>query len=166
MHRKWKKTNFQKLRFLQLYFSSKTWNIPKILNFYSLYSNTYFIHKTEVTATIIWNWPYTKILCVTFCEEYMWNIVIVCQIEEELLYRNHFCTDRQTDSHGETSIPPQLRWRGYTILFSMWRNRWKMTPWTSKFHRGSHFFTTFGSKFNIKIFFLFSVHFSKLSSRH
>ena len=31
--------------------------------------------------------------------------------------------DRQTASHGETSILPQLRWRGYTNLFAMWRNR-------------------------------------------
>ena len=48
-------------------------------------------------------------------------------MEEELWYRNQFFTDgqtdRQTDSHGETSIPPQLRWRGYTNLFSMWKNR-------------------------------------------
>ena len=36
--------------------------------------------------------------------------------------------NRQTDSYGETSIPLQLRWRRYTNLFSMWRNRWKMTP--------------------------------------
>ena len=45
----------------------------------------------------------------------------------------HRRTDRWTDrdSHGETSIPSQLRWRGYINLFSMWRNRWKMTPWRS-----------------------------------
>ena len=36
--------------------------------------------------------------------------------------------ERQTDSRGETRIPPQLRCQGYTNLFSMWRNRWKMTP--------------------------------------
>ena len=70
------------------------------------------------------------------------------------MYRNHFFTDGQTDgqtdSHGETSIPPQLHWQGYTNLFSMWRYRWKITPWKSKFHLGSHFFTTCGSKFNIK----------------
>ena len=53
-------------------------------------------------------------------------------MKEDLWYRNRFFTDvqtdrwtdRQTDSHGETSIiPPQLRWRGYTNLFSMWKNR-------------------------------------------
>ena len=83
---------------------------------------------------------------------YMWMIIIVCRIEAELLYRSHFFTDRQTEwQRDETSIPPQLRWRGYTNLFSMWRNRWKMTPWRSKFHGGSHFFTTFGSRFNVKI---------------
>ena len=85
---------------------------------------------------------------------YMWSIIITCQMKEELLYRKHFFTDRQmgrqTGSHGETSIPPQLSWRGYTNLFSIWRNRWKMTPWKSKFHGGSHFFTTFGSKFNVE----------------
>ena len=45
----------------------------------------------------------------------------------------------QTDSHGETSTPSQLRWRGYTNLFSMCRNRWKITPWMSKFHDGVTF---------------------------
>ena len=59
--------------------------------------------------------------------------------------------DRHTDSYGETSIPPQLRWRGYTNLFWMWRNRWKMTPLEVKNSWGSHFFTTCGSKFNVKI---------------
>ena len=70
------------------------------------------------------------------------------------MYRNHFLTDGQTDgqtdSYGKTSIPPKLHCLGYTNLFSMWRNRWKMTPWKSKFHGGSHFFTTCGSKFNVK----------------
>ena len=43
--------------------------------------------------------------------------------------KNHFSqTDRQTDSHGESRIHPQLRWRGYTNLFSMWRIRWKIIP--------------------------------------
>ena len=85
---------------------------------------------------------------------YMWSIITVCQKEEELLYRNLFRQmDRQTCSYGETSIPPQLRWRGYTNLFSIWRNRWKMTPppWRLTFHGVSHFFTTCGSKFNVKM---------------
>ena len=86
---------------------------------------------------------------------YMWSIIIVCQIEEELWYRNHLFTDGQTDgqadSHGETSIPTPLRCRGYTNLFSMWRNRWKMTPLEVKISWGSHFFKTSGSIFNVKI---------------
>ena len=49
-------------------------------------------------------------------------------------------TDRQTDIHGETSIPPQLRWQGYTNLFSMWRNRRKMTPLVVKISRGESLF--------------------------
>ena len=49
-------------------------------------------------------------------------------------------TDRQTDSYGETSIPPQLSWRGYTNLFSMWRNRWKMTPLEVKISWGESLF--------------------------
>ena len=48
-------------------------------------------------------------------------------------------TDKQTNWHGETSIPPKLRWRGYTNSFSMFRNRWKMTPWRLKFHGGVTF---------------------------
>ena len=71
---------------------------------------------------------------------YMWSIIIACQMEEELLYRNHFFTDGQTDSYGETSIPPQLRWRRYTSLFSMWRNRWKMTPLEVKISWGESLF--------------------------
>ena len=46
-------------------------------------------------------------------------------VQKTLFHRR---TDRWEDSHGESSIPPQLRWRGYTNLFSIWRYRWKMTP--------------------------------------
>ena len=49
-------------------------------------------------------------------------------------------TDRQTDSYYETSIPPQLRWRGYINLFSMLRNRWKITPLEVKISWGESLF--------------------------
>ena len=35
----------------------------------------------------------------------MWSIIIVCQMEEELLYRNHFFTDRQTDRQAAMVKP-------------------------------------------------------------
>ena len=69
-------------------------------------------------------------------------------VQKPLFHRR---TDRWTDSYGEPSIPPQLRWRGYPNLFSMWRNRWKMTPLEVKISWGSHFFTICGSKFYVKI---------------
>ena len=50
--------------------------------------------------------------------QHMCEVASLCVKWKELLYRNHFFTDGetygQTDSHGETRIPPQLRWRGYT----------------------------------------------------
>ena len=87
----------------------------------------------------------------------MWSIIIVCQTEEELLYRNHFFTDGQTD--GQTDR--QLWWNQYTsttslagvykLIFNVEKSLKNDPPWKSKFHGGSHFFTTCGSKFNVKI---------------
>ena len=50
--------------------------------------------------------------------------------------------DRQTDSHGETSIPPQLRWWGIQTNFQCGEIVEKWPPWRSKFHGRNNFFTT------------------------
>ena len=52
---------------------------------------------------------------------YMWSIIIICQMEEELWYRNHFFTDRQT--HGQTNGI------GETEKYMVWKeNPYRSSP--------------------------------------
>ena len=67
----------------------------------------------------------------------------------------HRQTDRQMDRQTAMVKPVYLHnfvGGGYTNLFSIWRNRWKMTPLEVQISWGIHFFTTFGPKFNVKMF--------------
>ena len=60
--------------------------------------------------------------------------------------------DRQSDRYGETSIPPSTSLAGvYKLIFNVEKSLKNDPPWKSKIHGGSHFFTTCGSKFNVKI---------------
>ena len=56
---------------------------------------TFDLLTRKSLGAIFWSW-----------EIHLWSIIIVCQKERELSCGNHFSTDRQTDSYGETSIPP------------------------------------------------------------
>ena len=79
-------------------------------------------------------------------------------MEEELLYRNHFFTgrtDRWTDRQKAMVKPVYLHnfvGGGIQTYFQCGEIVEKWPPWKSKFHGGSHFFTTCGSKFNVKKF--------------
>ena len=107
-------------------------------------------------------WPFdlkSQEVLLRSSSTYMWSIIIVCQMEEELWYRNHFFTDGQT--HGQTARQP--RWKQFTSTTSLagvYKRIFNVgkslknappPPWRSIFHGGSNFFTTFGSKFNTKI---------------
>ena len=72
-------------------------------------------------------------------------------IQKPLFHRR---ADRQTETDRQpwwNQFTSNLLWRGHTNSFSMWRNRWKMTPLEVKILWGSHFFTAFGSKCYVKI---------------
>ena len=63
-------------------------------------------------------------------------------------------TDRQIDRQPAIVKPVYLHnFVGGSIqtYFQFGEIFEKRPPWRSKFHGGSHFFTTFGSKFNVKI---------------
>ena len=109
-------------------------------------------------------WPFdpksTEVLLRSM-QTYMWSIIIVCQMEEELWYRNHFFTDGQTD--GQTCIQ---RDRQTAVVKTEYLHNFvgggmqtyfqcgeivEKLPLEVKISWGSNFFTTFGSKFNVKI---------------
>ena len=68
-------------------------------------------------------------------------------IVQKPLFHRRTDMDRQTDSYGKSSIPPQLRVQTY---FQCGEIVEKWPPWKSKFHGGSHFFTICGSKLMLK----------------
>ena len=79
-------------------------------------------------------------------------------MEEELLYRNHFFTDGQTNGQTdrETAMVKPVYLHnfvggGIQTYFQCGEIVEKLPPLRSNFHGGSHFFTTCGSKFNVKI---------------
>ena len=62
-----------KITVFTIFYSLKTWNIPKILEF--LLFVPFYITYTQNRGngnSIIWTCPYTKILYITFFEEYIW----------------------------------------------------------------------------------------------
>ena len=81
---------------------------------------------------------------------YMWSNIIVCQMEEELLYRKHFFTDGQTDgqtdwqAYGQTSIVKPVYLHNFVggdiqTFFNVEKSLKKWPPWRSKFHLGVTF---------------------------
>ena len=113
-------------------------------------------NKFKVQIWPLTFWPKSTEVLLGSRSTYIRSIIIVCQMEEELLYRNHFFTDGQTDgqtdSYGETSMYLHKCIGGGTqTYFQCGEIVEKWPPWMSKFHGGSHFFTTCGSKFNVKI---------------
>ena len=76
-------------------------------------------------------------------------------MEEELLYRNHFSQmDRQMDRQTAMVKPVYFHnfvSGGIQTYFQCWEIVEKWPPMRSNFHGASHFFTTCGSKFNVKI---------------
>ena len=72
----------------------------------------------------------------------------------EVMVQKPLITDGQTDRQTAMVKPVYLHnfvGGGIQTYFQCGEIVEKWPPWWSKFHGGSHFFTTFGSKFNVKI---------------
>ena len=84
-------------------------------------------------------------------------------VQKPLVHRR---TDRQTDR--QTTMVKQVYLHnfvggGIQTYFQCGKIVEKLPPWRSKFHGGSHFFTTFVSKFNVKFWPVSAFNVKKLS---
>ena len=85
----------------------------------------------------------------------------ICEVSSLYVkWKRSYCTET-TFSQTDRQMDRQLWWTQYTsttslagvskLIFNVEKSLKNDPPWKSKFHGGSHFFTTCGSKFYVKI---------------